>query len=458
MATHGGSETEPKTDSLKPLLPQTHVDQVTEPIRQFLAIPSTSGFVLMACTGLALVLANSPWSEAMAAFWHTPFEITVGSWSLKKDLLHVVNDGLMVVFFFVVGLEIKREIVAGELRDPRQAALPIVAAIGGMVVPALVYFGVGTLIGLDESSRRGWAIPMATDIAFVVGLLALFGNRIPVSLKILLLTLAIVDDLGAILMIAFVFTETIHTTPLIVAGAGTIAALVMRLAGVRRVPLYVVAGAIVWLSILKSGVHPTIAGVLLGLMTPASPWIQSDRLSEILETGAEQLHEEPPGATRANLLARVEFAAREGVSPRDRLERALHLWVVFVIMPFFAFANAGVPIQLSGLGDPVSIAVVAGLVIGKPVGILSFMAIAVATGIVKRPADLGWGALTGGACLAGIGFTMSLFLAGLALPPSSLDAGKIGTLLGSLISSVLGLALLLWFTDSRQTPAMSTPR
>jgi NhaA family Na+:H+ antiporter len=449
MAAHGDS----KIDPLKPLLPKAGVDRITEPIRQFLHIPSASGLVLLACTGLALVLANSPWAGTMADFWHTSCEITIGNWSLKKDLLHVVNDGLMAIFFFLVGLEIKREIVAGELRDPRQAVLPIVAAIGGMVVPALMYLGVGTLVGLDESSRRGWAIPMATDIAFVVGLLALFGNRIPLSLKILLLTLAIVDDLGAVLMIALVFTETIHTSALIVAVAGTITAVAMRLAGVRRVPLYVVVGVVVWLMVLKSGVHPTIAGVLLGLMTPASPWITSDRLSEILETGAQRLQASPSETARAHVLARVEFAAREGISPRDRLERALHLWVVYGIMPFFAFANAGVPIKLSGLGDPVAIAVAAGLVIGKPVGILAFMAMAIATGIAKRPAHLGWGALTGGACLAGIGFTMSLFLAGLALPESALDAGKIGTLLGSLISSVLGLGLLVWFTRPSQAPA-----
>ncbi len=450
MAAHGG----PTIDPLKSLLPEARVDRWTAPIRRFLEIQSASGLVLIACTMLALFLANSQWADAMAAFWQTPCELAFGEWSLKKDLLHVINDGLMVIFFFLVGLEIKREIVAGELRDPRKAVLPIVAALGGMVVPALLYIVVGAGVGLDESARDGWAIPMATDIAFVVGLLALFGDRVPFSLKILLLTLAIIDDLGAVLMIAFVFTETIHTSALIVAAVGTIAALVMRLAGVRPVPLYVVVGAIVWLAVLQSGVHPTVAGVLLGLMTPASPWIESRRLSEILETSVENLQNGKAETARARLLSRVEFAAREGISPLDRLERTLHPWVAFVIMPIFAFANAGVPIQFAEMGDPVAVAVAAGLALGKPIGIVGFMALAVAVGIARRPEELSWGALTGGACLAGIGFTMSLFLAGLALPPEALDAGKIGTLLGSLISSIAGLGLLVWFT--RPASAMAT--
>lgn len=442
MAANGGSTIDP----LKPLLPTARVERWTAPIRLFFEIQSVSGLVLIACTGLALFLANSQWAEPVAAFWRTPCELSFGEWSLKKDLLHVINDGLMVIFFFLVGLEIKREIVAGELRELRQAVLPIVAAIGGMVVPALIYWGAGSVLGLDESARRGWAIPMATDIAFVVGVLALFGDRIPFSLKILLLTLAIIDDLGAVLIIAFVFTETIHSSALVVAALGTIVALVMRLAGVRPVPLYVLVGAIVWLAVLKSGVHPTVAGVLLGLMTPATPWIRAERLSEILETSVENLQTGTPEAARRRLLSRVEFAAREGVSPLDRLERVLHPWVAFGIMPVFAFANAGVPIQLEALGDPVSVAVAAGLTLGKPIGIMLFSAIAIAVGIARRPAQLSWGALAGGACLAGIGFTMSLFLAGLALPPEALDAGKIGTLLGSLLSSVLGIGLLVWFT------------
>ncbi|WP_437192927.1 Na+/H+ antiporter NhaA [Planctomicrobium sp. SH527] len=429
-------------DFLKPLLPTTRVDRLTAPFRRFLAIQSSSGFLLMGCTILALVLANSPWSEAYESLWKTYCGVSVGDWSFKKSLLHVINDGLMTVFFFVVGLEIKREIVSGELRDLRQAALPILAAIGGMIAPALVFVGISSVGEFDPAAAKGWAIPMATDIAFVVGVLAIFGNRIPNSLKILLLTLAIVDDLGAVLIIALVFTETIQWWALILAGCGFALTFVMRISGVRKIPLYVLVGALVWFAIFQSGMHPTIAGVVLGLMTPAYPWIGFERLRDIMKRTLDQLQNGDEEVAHQRLLNRAEFAVREGVAPLERLESFLHPWVAFGIMPLFALANAGVTLQLNAITDPVSIAIAAGLFIGKPVGILLFSAIAIQLSIAKRPPELTWGLLTGGACLSGIGFTMSIFLAGLALPENLLDAGKLGTLTGSLLSMIVGSTIL----------------
>jgi NhaA family Na+:H+ antiporter len=436
-------------DLLKPLLPTAKVDRLAAPLRRFFAIQSTSGFVLVGCTALALFLANSRWADAFDAVWHMSWSLSVGSHTFAKDLLHIINDGLMTIFFFVVGLEIKREFVAGELRDPKQAALPIVAAVGGMLVPAQVFLATASFAGLDAVAKKGWAIPMATDIAFVVGVLTLFGDRIPSSLKVLLLTLAIVDDLGAVLVIALVFTETIHWSALTVAGLGLLLAWMMRASGVRQVALYVVVGAIVWLAVLKAGVHPTVAGVLLGLMTPARPWIDHARLAEIMETTVAHLRTGDREAAHARLLSRAEFAVREGLSPLERLEKLLHPWVAFGIMPLFALANAGVAIRIQAATDPVALSIAAGLAIGKPVGILVFSAVAIAIGLAKRPPQLTWGLLAGGACLGGIGFTMSIFLAGLALPDALLDAGKLGTLMGSLVSAIAGIVLLLQF--SRQS-------
>ncbi len=449
---HSGAE----IAGVDPLLPRAKVDRLTAPVRRFLEIQSSSGILLIACTLAALAFANSQWSEQFAAIWQTPFRIEIGSWSLEKDLIHVINDGLMTIFFFVVGLEIKRELTIGELRDPRQAALPIVAACGGMIVPALVFAAYSSVAGLDEASRKGWAIPMATDIAFVVGILTLFGDRVPNSLKTLLLTLAIVDDLGAVLVIAFVFTESLDWMSLGAAALGFFAGWTMRSWGVRRVWLYVLVGAGVWLAVLKSGVHPTIAGVALGLMTPAIPWIPHDRLADIMETTVEHLRNGDRDAAHARLLSRVEFATREGVPPSERLERLLHPWVAFGIMPLFALANAGVPLQLDAIREPVGLAIAAGLAIGKPVGILLFAGLAVALGIARRPQALTWGLLTGGACLGGIGFTMSIFLAGLALSPDLLDAGKLGTLLGSLVSAIVGTVFLLSFSQSAERDASET--
>jgi len=425
-------------------LPVAPVDRWLAPVTRFLHIEAASGIVLLACTAAALALANSPAAGWFAAIWKMPVSLALGPFTLAGDVGHlIVNDGLMTIFFFVVGLEVKREIVHGELRDPRKALLPVFAALGGVMVPAAIYLA----LQWGEPGQRGWAIPMATDIAFVVGLLALFGRRVPFGLKILILSLAIVDDIVAVLIIALVFTETIAWGWLGLAAVAFAIIAGLNRAGVRSIAMYVLIGVSIWLAFLQSGVHPTVAGVLLGLMTPARAWIGRETLGEVLKEAWERVtgDDDEEDAARVNVGA-TPFAAREAVSPLQRLEDGLHPWVAFVIMPLFALANAGVALSLSSLGDPIAFAVAASLVIGKPVGIMLLCVLAVRAGVTRLPDGVTWGMLTGGACLAGIGFTMALFLNALAFPaaefPAAEAAGKIGTLAGSVVSAVLGAIVL----------------
>jgi NhaA family Na+:H+ antiporter len=409
-----------------------------KPFVQFLHIQSASGIVLMIATAIALLLANSPWAAEFTKFWEkVHFTVGFGDFALDKSLAHWINDGLMTLFFFVVGLEIKREIVAGELSDWHKALLPIVAALGGMVAPACTYIA----LHWGKPTLAGWGIPMATDIAFVVGFLALLGSRVPHSVKVLLLSLAIADDIGATLVIALVYTKGLSLAALAVGAAGFGVVILFRWIGVRAVPAYVVVGAIIWVAFVKSGVHPTVAGVALGLLTPARPWM-GDRV---------------PFDVVADLFRRIGGysgdgavqGSREPMSPLDRLEQMLHPWVAFVIMPVFALANAGVSIEVSALSQPVALAVMAGLVLGKPIGIVLFCWAAVKLGVARMPAEINAKILLGAGCLAGIGFTMSLFIASLAMAGAELgvhlDEAKIGILVGSGISAALGFGLLWRF-------------
>jgi NhaA family Na+:H+ antiporter len=368
----------------------------------------------------------------------------------------------MTVFFFVVGLEVKREIVSGELRDPRNALLPVFGALGGVLAPAGIYL----LLQWGEPGQRGWAIPMATDIAFVVGFLALFGRRVPFGLKIFLLSLAIVDDLVAVLIIAFVFTEQIAWGWLGIAAIGFALCYAFNRAGVRAVTIYVIVGVVIWLAFLESGVHPTVAGVLLGMITPASAWIGTETFAAVAREAWHKVSGQAEGDGDADGpddpaldVQRIQFAARETVSPLVRLELALHPWVAFGVMPLFALANAGVALDVSGLADPIALAVAAGLAIGKPVGILAMSALAVRSGLTRLPDGVTWGMLTAGGCLAGIGFTMALFINGLAFPvgtfAASEAAGKIGTLTGSFVSAVVGATLLA--AALKRAPAAANP-
>jgi NhaA family Na+:H+ antiporter len=427
-----------------PTLPQAPVDRWLAPVTRFLHIEAASGIVLMACTALALALANSPLAGSFAAIWKTPISLSLAGFTLSGDVGHLlINDGLMTIFFFVVGLEVKREIVFGELREPRKALLPVFAALGGVMAPALIYLA----LQWGEPGQDGWAIPMATDIAFVVGLLALFGRRVPFGLKILILSLAIVDDIIAVLIIALVFSEAIAWGWLGLAGAAFALVYGCNLAGVRSIGVYVLIGAFIWLAFLQAGVHPTVAGVLLGLLTPARAWIGRETLADVLKTAWERISGDDDEPDRARVdVGYTPFAAREAVSPLQRLEAGLHPWVAFGIMPLFALANAGVAVSLPSLGEPIAVAVATGLVVGKPVGIMLLCAAAVRLGVTSLPAGVTWGMLAGGACLAGIGFTMALFLNALAFPaaefPAAEAAGKVGTLAGSLVSALIGASVL----------------
>jgi len=428
----------------RPPLESAPVDRWLAPLKRYLHVEAASGVVLLACTLLALAAANSPLAGWYASLWHAKVNLTIGRLVLTGDLGHlVVNDGLMALFFFVVGLEIKRELVKGELRDRRKALLPVLAAAGGMVVPAAIYLA----LQHEAPGQRGFAIPMATDIAFVVGVVALFGPRVPFGLKIFLLTLAIVDDLGAVVVIALGYSGPLAWGWIAAAVAGFLAAAGLGRIGVRKFGPYVLVGAFAWFATLQSGIHPTVAGVFLGLLTPARARLGEERFTAAVGDLAGRLRGRDLGdASARDDLAQLELVAREAVSPLARLERLLHPWVAFGIMPLFALTNAGVAFGSSRLFDPVSVAVVAGLVIGKPAGILLFSALSVRSGATRLPDGVTWPMAAGAACLAGIGFTMALFLNSLAFPvadfPALEMAGKLGIMAGSLVSALLGVALL----------------
>jgi len=422
-------------------LPAQPIDRFVSPLSRFLRIESSSGILLLACAFAALIIANSPLAGAYEAFWKTKVGFTVGDFNFYHSIRHIVNDGFMVLFFFVIGMEVKRELVEGALSDFKRAALPIAAALGGMVVPALIYIA----IQFGQPAMRGWGIPMATDIAFVVGCLAILGSRVPQSLRILLLSIAIVDDIGAILVIAVGYTDDLNYAWLGVAAGGILVVQMLSSLGVRRFPPYVVAGLVAWFAFHESGVHATIAGVVLGLMTPAKPTLVSgDFLVKIQRTSVLFMTDNWGSVSgRAEKVRQFQRVCRETVSPLEYLENTLHPYSSFGIMPIFALANAGVSLELSSLNDSVAIAVAVALIIGKPLGIVSFSWIAVQLGIAKLPRDLNWTIFTAGSFLAGIGFTMALFIGSLAFGDEGLNTAKMGVLAGSAISAILGMGLLL---------------
>jgi NhaA family Na+:H+ antiporter len=429
------------SDEQRAELPQAPIGRLVGPFTRFLHVEAASGIVLLLFTAAALALANSPLADGFLGIWKTSLGIEVGDFQLRHSLKHWINDGLMAVFFFVIGLEVKREIVLGELRDIRRAALPIAAAIGGMVVPAAIYLS----LQAGQPAERGWGIPMATDIAFVVGCMAVLGSRIPHGLRVLLLSLAIADDIGAILVIAIGYTDAIHWGALAWGLVGIAGVSALARLGVRSFPIYTALGAGVWFAFHESGIHATIAGVVIGLMTPARAYLSESLFGQILSQATQVLRGGGFGSLsdRAGRVRRFQRAARELISPVEFLEGVLHPWVAFLIMPLFAFANAGVPFELSDLGDPVALAVGISLVIGKPLGIVAVSALAVRLGLANLPEGVGWGALAGGGFLAGIGFTMALFIAGLALDGAALNAAKVGILAGSAVAAVAGMGILI---------------
>ena len=376
-------------------------------MREFLRLESAGGVLLLIAAVIALLIANSPLAGYYEVFLDTPVIVQVGQLAIDKPLLLWVNDGLMAIFFFLIGLEIKREFMEGELSSMDQVILPGLGALGGMLVPAAIYayLNWGDSVALD-----GWAIPVATDIAFALALLAAFGARVPTSLKVFLLTLAIFDDLAAIIIIAIFYSEDLSLVALGVAATGFAIAIAMNRFGVTRTTTYAMLGVVVWVAVLKSGVHATLAGVLIALCVP-------------MRDG-------------------------EGHSPLRSLEHDLHGPVAFAILPLFAFVNAGLSfsgVSLADLSHPVTTGIVAGLVLGKPLGILAFVGLGVATGLATLPKDINWAQLLGVSFVCGIGFTMSLFIAGLAFEHGSgayYSGDKLGILLGSIIAAGLGFAVL----------------
>lgn len=441
MAPDSDKPTPLPGSSLPERFTRSPASRLAAPVARFLEIEAASGILLILCTAAALFAANSSWAESWDHFWHTKISLAIGEWKLALSLAHWVNDGLMTVFFFVVGLEIKREMLEGELRSLRRAALPIVGAIGGMVLPATIFL----LLERSPTGQRGWGIPMATDIAFAVGILALLGKRVPPGLKVFLLALAIADDLGAILVIAIFYSSNVALWPLVLAGGGLVVVSVFSRLGVRSIGVYTLLGAAIWLAMIHSGIHPTVAGVALGLMTPGRAWIERPSLVEWMLSALDRLDGEVERQhvhERHRLLARLTRVANEAISPLERLETALHPWVAFIVMPIFALANAGVAIQPQAAGHRVALAVAAGLLIGKPLGIVLFSWLAVTLRLAQLPAQVGWRSMLGAGLLGGIGFTMSLFIASLALSGVELSAAKIGTLGGSALSGLLGLVVL----------------
>jgi NhaA family Na+:H+ antiporter len=435
--------------------PPTPIERLLSPFGRFMATESSGGIVLITCTLLAVFLANSAWAGAYHHFWETEVVIGAGAWRLAYPLHHWINDGLMVVFFFLVGLEIKREVLVGELASPRKAALPIAGALGGMLVPAAIY----AALNLGGPGERGWGIPMATDIAFALGILALLGKHTPVALKVFLAALAIADDIGAVLVIAVFYTDELRLGAL---GVGMLVLAAMVAAnrlGVRRPGVYTLLGVLVWLAFLKSGIHATVAGVLAAMTIPARTRIDTgdflDRGRQILDEFDRAGHEGPGILTNHGQQAAIlelEDTAEAAQPPLLRIEHTLQPWVAFGIIPVFALANAGVELHrgmLAELGSPVTLGVLLGLLIGKPVGITLFAWLATRLKLAALPTDCSWKALHGVAWLGGIGFTMSLFVGNLAFPGHEelVNSAKLGIFAASILAALMG-----WFLIRRLRP------
>jgi Na+:H+ antiporter, NhaA family len=398
------------------------------PLDRFLHVEAASGIVLLLTAALALGWANSPWGESYRHLWHTPVGVRLGGFVFERSLEWVVNDGLMAIFFFLVGLEIRREIHCGELSEWRRAALPVAAALGGMLAPALLYLA---FAGAPET-RSGWGVPMATDIAFAVGILTLLGKRVPPALRVLLLALAVIDDLGAIVVIAVFYTAGFEVRGLLVAAGGLGGVLLLQRVGVRAKSAYVLPALVAWAGVYAAGIHPTIAGVAVGLMTPVRAWLGPEGFVADLRREVDHLEGPRP---LTNTLHNVSAARREALSPAESLIHSLHPWVAFGIMPLFALANSGVALEGAGFDGTawrVAGAVALGLVVGKPVGVLLLCFLTIRLGLSRLPAGLTAAHLVVLGVVAGVGFTMALFIAQLAFTaPGLLVAAKVGILVAS---------------------------
>ncbi|MGE4056563.1 MAG: Na+/H+ antiporter NhaA [Vicinamibacterales bacterium] len=430
------------------------VDRLLDPFRRFARTSASGGIVLLIATAAAILWANSRWADAYHALWEAEVVIGLSANVFHTTFRHLINDGLMTLFFFVVGLEIKREVLAGELSSGRSAALPMVAALGGMIVPAATYL----TLNLGQESVHGWGVPMATDIAFSLGVLALLGDRIPHGLRVFVAALAIVDDLGAILVIALFYSSHIAWGQLAVAGLMLGTALAANLTGVRHAVAYALLGLGLWVAVLASGIHGTLAGVLLALVVPVRTRLDEHaflgRAGEALENfrrAAEDTSDDPDAkalcdARHHTAIHELKALCEGAQPPLVRFEHALAGMVAFAILPLFAFANAGITLRglsLSALGSPVTFGVAAGLLLGKPIGIVGFSWLAERSGLAARPTGVTWRLMAGAGMLCGIGFTMALFIAGLAFGEGAmLESAKLGVMGASLAAGVAGWVVL----------------
>lgn len=430
------------------------IDKLLGPARAFFRIEASGGILLLASTIFAVAWANSPWAESYYALWHkTYINVAIGSVAFHESLSHFVNDGLMVIFFFVVGLEIKREMLVGELASFQKAALPIAAAVGGMAVPAIIY----AIINAGQESIRGWAIPCATDIAFALGIMAMLGKRVPLQLKVFLTAVAIVDDIGAVLIIALFYTSDMSFGALGVATAALLILVLLNVLGVRNSAVYIVLGLILWYAIYRSGIHATIAGVLLAFTIPSKFRIHGADFVSFSRTAVDEFEKAGGGdndvltnADRQRWVRGLEAACERVQTPLSKMEYYLHPWSAYLIVPIFAIANAGVTFDsgfLDAITTKLSLGIVLGLILGKQIGIMLFAAVAQKLGFGALPAGITWKHIYATSWLAGIGFTMSLFIANLGFGAGDLlETAKMGVLAASLVAGVIGFFILRFVT------------
>ncbi len=430
--------------------------KVSTPFEHFLHAQTTTGMVLMFMTIFALILANSPVAETYAHFFHTKIDFNVASWKLSHTIHHWINDGLMAIFFFIIGLEIKREILVGELSNIKVAILPILAAIGGMLIPALIYFSINS----GTASAGGWGIPMATDIAFAISALVLLGKRVPPALVTFLVALAIVDDLGAVLVIAFFYTEQIHMLPLALAGGAFLIMVAFNRFGIHMILPYFIVGFFMWFFMLESGVHATIAGVIAALAIPSKPKrvpcdFRQDAKVLLDEYNSYPIDEkEGMNERQKAILLKLQKNINDIGTPAARLEHDLHLPVALIVIPLFALANAGIAIDFSSIGTtimtPVSLGIIAGLILGKVLGIFGVAWLAIKLKVATLPQGSTMSQVFGVAFLGGIGFTMSIFVADLAFMgnPELIFQAKVGILAASLFAGLFGYSWLRFVAKS----------
>ncbi|MDE1166608.1 MAG: Na+/H+ antiporter NhaA [Pseudomonas sp.] len=432
----------------KPVIPRPQVltERALSALERFSHIEAVSGIALLVAALLALAWANSSYADGYTHFWETPITLSLGAYSLSQSVHFLVNDVLMTVFFLVVGAEIRQEIHNGALATVKLAFLPLGAALGGVIVPALIYLA----INHGTEAVHGWAIPTATDIAFAVGVLALLGKSVPGGVRVLLLALAIIDDIVAILIIAIFYTASLDYAGIAIAAAGVLMVLAFQRMGIGKAALYLLPGAIIWYGLFKTGVHPTLAGVILGLLTPVRSMPMKEKPLDMIQRNFHELVDRFSGKPEAQQsvsapLKQLRQAQREMLTPVQRVQSSLHPWVAFGIMPLFALANAGVNLAGADLNNHLSqqafIAVIVALVLGKPLGVIMACSLLVKSRCCELPAGVTWGGVALVGLLAGIGFTMSIFISALAFTdPSLLSAAKLAVLCASVVAALLGLS------------------